>query len=191
MTSKYIFFSLALVVLLGLLFAAYSFGKRSIPPVATENITNNTYKTTLPVETRIIRESVPAIIETLVVNNEPHGIASYSETIVRDKTTVDLSIKYDISSSLFDVNANIYSVRDSVYVETTKTIDRVFKPKLLGFTASVGAGLDFPSQNEQYNISYGDVSAGLKIAGKYSVQSFVAIQDSKKPVYGLRLGIDF
>lgn len=158
--------------------------KKQPPAKVTE--TTNTYRISEPVVTKIIRENVPAVIETLIVNNEPHGIASYRDSIKKDKTTVDLDIKYDIADNLFDVNAGIYSVRDSVYTETIKTIEKTIKPRFLGLTTAVGVGFSKPPGKE-IGLKQADISAGLKLAGKYSLSAFA---DTEK-TFGLRFGVDF
>ena len=168
------------------LVVAIGFAVKKQPPAKVTEITN-TYRVSEPVVTKIIRQNVPAVIETLIVNSEPHGIASYAETIKKDKTTVDLDIKYDITSNLFDVNAGIYSIRDSVHIETIKTIEKTIKPRFIGFTSAVGVGFEKDDTSGQIGLVSSDFALGVKFVNRYSMSAFV---DTRKS-FGLRFGVDF
>lgn len=175
-----------ILILAVALVVAIGFAVKKQPPAKVTEITN-TYRVSEPVVTKIIRENVPAVIETLIVNNEPHGIASYAETIKKDKTTVDLNVKYDLADNTFDVNAGIYSVRDSIYSETVRTIERTIKPKFVGLTGSVGVGFGKDSSGNQFSLSSSDIAVGAKFVGRYSVSVFA----DTRSIYGLRFGVDF
>lgn len=170
--------SVALVVTIGV-------ATRKQPPAKITEVTN-TYRVSEPVLTKIIRKDVPAVIETLFVNNELRSIASYSETIKKDKTTVDLDVKYDIAGNLFTVDVGVYSVRDSIYVETVKTIEKMIKPKLVGLTGAIGIGFE-KNNDGQVGLSKSDIALGVKFVNQYSVLAFV---DTRK-TFGLRFGVDF
>jgi hypothetical protein len=175
-----------ILVLAIALVVAIGFAVKKQPPAKVTEITN-TYRVSEPVVTKIIRQNVPAVIDTMLVNNKPHGIASYTETIKKDKTTVDLDIKYDLTDRVFDVNAGIYSVRDSVYVETIKTIEKTIKHKFIMFTGAIGVGFEKDDTSGQIGLANSDVALGIKLANRYSVCAFV---DTRKS-FGMRFGVDF
>lgn len=190
MNVRYCFYSLALVVLCGLLICSYFLGKRNGSQVFSETITNNTHKTTLPVETKIIRENVPAKIDTVFVDGRLYEVASHRELINENNVSVELDIEYSEYNKLFDIRHNIRTVRDSIYVE--KIVDRVVEHRPAFLRPIMGMSIGTGSIGEnKYNVSYGDVSAGIKISDKYSTQVFAGFRESQKPVYGIRLGIDF
>lgn len=175
-----------IVLLVVALVVAVGFAVRKRPPASVTEVTN-TYRVSEPVVTKIIRERVPAVVETLIVHGKPHGIASYSETICKDKTTVDLSVRYDIADSVFDVNAGIYSVRDSIYVESIKTIEKVARPKFVRLTGAIGVGFEKDSARAGVSPASSDISIGVKFVNRYSVCAFVDTRE----VFGLRFGVDF
>ncbi len=168
---------IVLVIVIGLA------GKKQQVPVIRE--VTNTYRVSEPVVTKIVRENVPAVIETLLVQDRPHEVAVYRDTVRKDKTTVDLDVCYDVYERSFDVNADIYSVRDSVFVMKEMVRETTVKPKLLGFASELG--VNFEQDNGSVGLASVDVGVGVKIAGRYSIY---AVVDTRRTV-GLRFGVDF
>lgn len=184
MTAKYIFYIVIVVVVLTLIgLSWYFYAKHNDMQIETRNMI---FHTTTPVITRIIESNLPAKIDTIYIGSIPHEKASLDTIIVNGKTTVDLSISYDEASNLFSLDTSITSMIDSIYVEkeVIKTITK--KPKFIGLTAGIGASMAKNSDGSM-DISSGQIDAGLKIAGKYSITAFV---NTEKEI-GARFGIDF
>jgi len=179
---KYVFYCLIVLVVIGLVVASYYYGRKPIP-VSGETV--NEYRTTLPVQTTIIRERLPAIIDTVYVDNHAYELASYKEVIDTNKVHIELDVKYNEYSNLFDIRHNISTVRDSIYVERiiTKVIDK--KHKLIGFTG--GTSIGFSDSERDIELYSAGIDLGIKLAGKYSASAFI---DTKK-TFGVRLGVDF
>jgi hypothetical protein len=60
---------------------------------------------------------MPAIIDTIWVNNESIEIATYKTVIDTNKVTVDLSISYNEKSNVFSLDSSVTALVDSIYVE--------------------------------------------------------------------------
>ncbi len=187
---KYIFYIVIILALIGSHIAVYKLARKPVPPA---QITTNEYTehTTIPVVTKIIEKNVPAVIETLFVDGHNYELAKYSATIDTNKVSVALDIEYDEKDNTFDVRHNITAIRDSVYHEKITEIIKEQKPPLIRLTGSIGAGFEKDAGDNVYRVQGGDFSIGVKFVNKYSVMPFVAVREDKKPLYGLRLGIDF
>lgn len=150
-------------------------------PAPETNTSVQVHHITRPVETKIVREHLPARVDTVYINNEPHPIARYSETIEKEKTKVDLSIAYDERLREFSVDTKITSLIDSVFVEKEilRTIEK--KPKFLGLMAGVQVGAG------DGQLANAGLDVGVKFVGKYSLSAFV----NSDRIYGVRFGVDF
>lgn len=187
---KYIFYIILILAVIASYVVVYRLARKPVPPA---QITNNEYTkhSTLPVVTNIIEKNVPAVIETLFVDGHNYELAKYSATIDTNKVSVAIDIEYDEKDNTFDVRHNITAVRDSVYHEKITEIIKEQKPPLIRLTGSIGAGFEKDAGDNVYRVQGGDFSIGVKFVNRYSVMPFVAVREDKKPLYGLRLGIDF
>lgn len=175
---------LIIVVLAGLLsLSVYLYYNQPRPEQRTEV---TVHRVSYPVETRIVEKSVPAVIDTVYIDNQEHVIAKYKERLERDRTTVDLDVAYDERVREFSVDAHIVSVVDSVYVEkeVVKVVER--KAKFVGLMSGVFVGAN---RNEDGGVRLASVGldVGVKFVGKYSVSAFVMTDKT----FGVRLGLDF
>lgn len=181
-TAQYVFYLVIFLVVIGLLFLSLYFYSRYVPTKIESN--SKTYTYTLPVVTKILRQNLPALIDTVWADSTSHEVASYREKVSKGKTSVDFGIRYDERTNLFDVNADITAVVESVFVEkeTIKTITR--KPKFIGLTGGISIG---GSSFTNPQLSQAGIDAGFKFVGKYSATAFINTDKN----YGVRLGIDF
>lgn len=162
------------LVLAVVLFASGFLISRSIRPASPPSVI---HRTTVPVRTTIIREQLPARIDTVYVNGDPQAVASYREVITEGKATVDLDVKFNKSTDMFSVKTDISVLSDSIYVE--KNI--YHKPKFLRPTIAIGTGFS------SGGLDYTAIDAGLIIANKYRITAFASTDQT----YGVRLGVDF
>jgi hypothetical protein len=160
---KYIWYIVAALVLIGLVLGAYFYGRK--PPVTTT--------ITKPVETQIIYRQLPAQI---IVAPDGHEIASLDTTLVsKDSTaTVDMHLKYDEQSNLFDVNAKITTLN------TTKIIEK--KPPFMSPVCGLGIGF----QNG-LDLKQAQIDVGVRFVGKYDVTIFY----NTEKTFGARVGVRF
>jgi len=181
---KYIFYVLVALAVICSYLGVYFLASRPAP-VAQSTSTTRTYQTTIPVKTVIIREQIPARIDTVVVDGHAYDIASYNDTLKKDKTTIGLRVRYNEYSNLFDVNADVSTVRDSVYSEknTITVIEK--KQKLIGLTGGISTG--FSKSGSSVALKNAGIDAGIKILGRYSATAFANTDN----VFGIRLGVDF
>jgi hypothetical protein len=182
MTAKYVFYLMIILIIAGLLFSTYYFWKKSNPIIIEEN--TQTYYTTKPIETRIIRESLPTKIDTVYIDGSQNEIAYYETSIDSNNVNVDLSISYDERMNVFSLDHNITTMMDSIYVEkeVVKTITK--SPQLIRLTG--GILTIFESQDETKLKNVG-IDAGIKIVDKYSITGYI----NTNKEFGIRLGIDF
>lgn len=187
---KYIFYIVIILAFIGSHIAVYKLARKPVPPA---QITTNEYTehTTIPVVTKIIEKNIPAVIETLYVDGHNYEIAKYSTVIDTNKVTIALDIRYDEYSNLFDIRHNITTIRDSVYYEKITEIIRDKPVQFARIVGSIGVGFEKGAGNNQYHVAGGDIALGVKFIDRYSLLPFVAVREDKKPLYGLRLGIDF
>jgi len=187
---KYIFYIILILAVIASYVVVYRLARKPVPPA---QITTNEYTehTTIPVVTKIIEKNIPAVIETLYVDGHNYEVARYSAVIDTNKVTIDLDIKYDEYSNLFDIRHNITTIRDSVYYEKVTEIIREKPVQFVKVAGSIGVGFEKGAGNNQYRVAGGDIALGVKFVNRYSVLPFVAVREDKKPLYGLRLGIDF
>jgi hypothetical protein len=131
----------------------------------------------LPVRTTIIRESLPARIDTIYVHDEAQEVASYRDIITEGKATVDLDIKFNKKTDIFSVKTDISVLTDSVYVEK-----HVYhKPKPIRPSVALGTGFS------DEGLNHATLDAGLIFANKYRITAFA----STNKTYGVRVGVDF
>ncbi|OPZ49128.1 MAG: hypothetical protein BWY95_00306 [Bacteroidetes bacterium ADurb.BinA104] len=174
MSTKYLPYLLLFIVLAGALVGAgYLLGRN-------RNFTTSSpviHRTTLPVRTTIIRESLPARIDTIYVHDEAQEVASYRDTITEGKATVDLDIKFNKKTDIFSVKTDISVLTDSVYVEK-----HVYhKPKPIRPSVALGTGFS------DEGLNHATLDAGLIFANKYRITVFA----STNKTYGVRVGVDF
>jgi hypothetical protein len=177
MSTKYLFYTALLLAFIGILVVVYLLARRPFPPPSSE--TSNHY-TTLPVQTKIIYKNLPG----KVVIVDGHEVASIDTLLTSPdkKTTIDLGVRYDEQSNLFDLDTTISTTRDSIYIE--KIIDRTPKPKFIGFTTAVGVGFN---GKDGINPDYVCLDAGIKFLHKYNTTLYA---DTRK-TFGVRFGVDF
>jgi len=189
MNNTLLLIIVGLLVIAGLMLGAFYVGHKLAKPVINENTTIHEHNTMLPIETRIIRENVPAVIDTVGEGEDAYEVAYYSEQIVENdgKVKIGLNIDYNEKTNLFNVGADINVVRDSIYVEkiTTKTIEQ--KPPFVRLTGQVGIGFGKDERENGISVKSSDVAIGVKFVNRYSVLAFVDIDLT----YGLRFGVDF
>ena len=176
---KLIPIAIIVVVVVALVVGAYFVGKGNKQELVPQN-TTTTISNTLPMRTTIIREHVPARIDTIWIDKDvPYEVASYSEIIDTNKVWIDLNIKYDEHSNEFDVRHNIFALRDSIYTE--RLVDRFVqhKPKLIAPAIGMSAGFREKALNNA------SIDAGIVVRGKYQLGAFV---DTDKR-YGVRMGM--
>jgi hypothetical protein len=166
------------LAVIALIVGAYYVGKKPVnvttpPPQITHN------SITQPIRTTIIRERMPAEIDTVWVSMEPYEIARYSETIDTNRVYVDLDIKYDEKLNEFDVRHNIMAMRDSIYVE--KTVDKYIekKQRFLSGVAQIGVGF------KEKQLSTATIDLGVMLGGRYMLSAY---GDTDKTI-GVRGGV--
>ncbi len=98
MITKYLPYLLLFIVLAGALVGAGYLLSRNRNFVTSNPVI---HRTTLPVRTTIIRESLPARIDTIYVHDEAQEVASYRDIITEGKATVDLDIKFNKKTDIF------------------------------------------------------------------------------------------
>lgn len=155
----------------------------------TENQTSNTTSHTVQREviTKVVEKNLPAKIDTVFieVRNDviEYEIAQLDTILVKDKSTVDLSISYNERLNLFSLDSTFNTISDSVHVVTTTEKVITKKPKLIGLTGGIVIGFG----NKIEKIDKIGIDAGIKVVGKYS---FTIGYDTSKTVFA-RIGIDF
>jgi hypothetical protein len=179
MTAKYLFLALAILVIAGLVFGAFYFGRenggKDISAVERQIINQ-------PAETRIIREHVPAVIETLYVNREAREIATYNAVIDTNQVSVDIGLRYDEASNLFDlIRFHAVPEKKNVIVSTTTNN----KPKPFGLTGGVSVG--FQKKEDGYGLASAGIDCGVVFAGKYSATAGIDTNGT----LSVRLGVNF
>lgn len=179
--------ALLLFAVSGLLMVSLSYCKiLKQKPDIREHTT--TIRTTEPVITKIIEKRVPAVIETMYVQTgESYEMAYYHTKIDTNRVSVDLSVRYNEHSNLFDVAHHIVTQRDSIVIETVKEITITKPPKFIRLATQLGIGLRYDKERSEIRHESADVALGIKFIDRYSVLAFV---DSRK-TYGLRFGVDF
>ena len=138
MVMKYVFWTALLLVAAGLVTGTY-YLSRPRKPVVIEQVTR---QVTQPTVTTVIRERMPAVVETLWVQGEPHEIATWAAIIDTNRVHLDMVVWYDTHEQVFDlVKLNAVGLVDSVYVSgpaVVKEVER--KRKFLGVTGALGIG---------------------------------------------------
>lgn len=154
----------------------------------TSTITENRYETTVPVRTVVIRESLPARIDTVYIDGTAYEIARYTDTLDTNKVYIKTDIKYDERTNLFDISRDINIQRDSVYVEKITTVfEKLPKPKLVSMTGAIGSGFKSDEKSGGLVLNSMCLDAGIKIKSKYSATLFATTNAE----YGIRFGVDF
>ncbi len=138
-----------------------------------------TINTTIPVRTHVIREQLPAVIDTVWIDRISHEVARYSETIDTNRVYVDLNVEYDEYSNLFNIKHSVMALRDSVYKE--KIVERLtpYKPRFA--TPCGGLGVGFVDKQ----IDNASIDLGVVFRGRYQTTAYI---DTNKR-YGARLGV--
>jgi hypothetical protein len=182
-TAQCLFYILITLLAAGALVGVYYLARRPIPPpVITETVNSTT--STLPVVTKIIRENLPARIDTVFIDNTMYEMAYHTERIERERAIVDLDIEYDERFNLFDIRADVTSFNDSIYVEKIIEKTEYIPRPPIAFTADMGVGFSGLADVDPEYVSLG---AGIKIVDKFRVGVFA----DTRLTYGLRLGVDF
>ena len=155
---------LLLILLLSVIWNVVQLKKAKQPDKKAENIPNTI------THTQVIYKQVPAVVETLLVNDVPREYATLEAE--KDTNDVHLSLKvgYDELDNKFDVKTDIYSTKQKI------------KPKTVQLTSSLGIG--FGSQGLDPDYAVADMGVKIK---NYRITAFA---DTKK-TYGIRLGVDF
>ena len=168
----------AIAIVAALLCLAYYAGLRNAKVIKVAD-TETTINTTLPIRTNIIREQLPAKIDTVWVDRISHEVATYSEIIDTNRVYIDLNVEYDEYSNLFNIKHSIMALRDSVYKE--KIVERFteHKPPFAAFCSGLSVGF------RENQINNATVDVGAVFRGRYQATAFV---DTDKR-YGARLGI--
>lgn len=187
MTARYVFYSLLVLLLVGLLGLSWFFYSRSQNDISHTETNVTVAHHTLPVEERIIWKQLPAIIDTIYIDGTAHEVARYSETRKQDNATVAVDVSYDTRDRLFSLDMDIKTVRDSVVVEkeVIKTVIKKEKPPWVALTGGLSVGADRIDDDTRDIVA--GVDLGLRFANRYTVSAFA----TTGRVYGIRVGIDF
>jgi len=180
---KYLIPILCVLLIIALCVSMFMLGKTK---AEKPSISETTIRTTIPEKTIIIRERIPAKIDTVDIEGHQHEIASYTDIVDTNNVYIKTDIRYDEHSNLFDVRHDIRALRDSVYVEKiTQLPPVVIKPKFIGLTGGITTG--FANSENGLALHSSGIDAGIKIKGKYSATLFANTDE----VFGLRFGVDF
>lgn len=189
MVMKYVFWTALLLVAAGLVTGTY-YLSRPRRPVVIEQVTR---QVTQPTVTTVIRERMPAVVETLWVQGQPHEIATWAAIIDTNRVHLDMAVRYDSRDKVFDlVKLKAVGLVDSVYVSgptVVKEVER--KRKLLGVTGALGIGWVKPDPLDEAADPRRPVNAvldaGVVIKERWRVTGWGDTQGQ----FGLRLGVDW
>lgn len=185
MTMKYVFWTVLCLIVAGLVLGTYFLVTGKEPPIVVENRTERVTQPTVPT---VIRERMPAVVETLWVNQEPHEIATWNAVIDTNRVSLDISVRYDEKTNLFDlIKLRAVGLVDSIYVERPVRVEVPRKRKALGFTGAVGVGFGTDPEQQQPVLKTAVLDAGIVIMERYRVTGW----GDTAGRYGLRFGVDF
>ena len=180
---KYLIPVLCVLLIIALCVSMYKLGKIK---AEKPNTNETTIRTTIPEKTIVIRERIPAKIDTAYVDGHQYDMASYSDVVDTNKVYVKTDIEYDEYHNLFSVRHDIMALRDSTYIEKiTQLPGEKYKPKFIGLTGGITTG--FANTDKGLTLHSSGIDAGIKLLGKYSATLFANTDE----VYGLRFGVDF
>lgn len=187
MTLKQALIIAAALAMAGAVVGAYLYGRKMAETHVTE-VMERQITVSQPRETRIIRERMPAVIETLWVNREQHEIATWATVIDTNRVSVDIGLRYDEKTNVFDlIRFNARGVRDSIYVEKPIYISVPERPKPVAFTAALGVGFATDTQDRNPTLRTAVLDAGVVILGKYRLTGWA----DTNLTYGIRMGVDW
>jgi hypothetical protein len=173
---KYAFWILLILAAVALPAGGFWLGTRLAEAPGTGQVTH----VTTPVETRIIREYEPAVVETVWAGQEPHEVATWAARIDSNDVAVDIDLRYDERANVFDlIRFDARGLRDSVYFERPAAI------RPLRFTAGMGVG--FRSSNGKPELASADIEAGVLLWEKYRITAWADTRET----FGIRLGVNF
>jgi hypothetical protein len=145
-------------------------------------------KVSEPWEARINKKNEPAEIEIKGTGEEAHEIATWAAVIDTNRVTVDIGLRYDEKTNVFDlIRFKARGVRDSIYVEKPIYISVPERPKPVAFTAALGVGFATDTQDRNPTLRTAALDAGVVIIGKYRLTGWA----DTNLTYGIRIGVDF
>jgi hypothetical protein len=147
------------------------------------------YRTKTETVDRFIYRKLPGKIDTVFVLIDsvyvPNEIASIDTVLTsrNNKSKVYLNIRYDEFKNLFDIESNIVSVSDSIYIDKIVKETVFIKPKFLRPTVWLGSRFELETQE----VKAIDLNAGFLLFDKYSTT--IGIDNHKNVM--LRFGVNF
>lgn len=177
---KYVWYIVLTMAILGMLAMGLQLLGRRGEVVSTKTVTSKME----PVNVNLV--AVPADVETVVKDGKAREVATYSATIDSARAIVDIGIRYDEDSNVFDlIKFRAMVPRDSVYVERIEREIVKTKPPIIGLSA--GIRTMHGKIGNKLDVSAVGVDLGIKIVGKYTISAGL---DSDGTL-SARLGIDF
>lgn len=185
MTMKYVFWTVLAIMVAGLVLGTYFLVKGARPPIVVEN---RTERVTQPTVTTVIRERMPAVVETLWVNREAHEVATWAAMVDTNRVSVDIALRYDEKTNIFDlIRLRAVGLEDSVYVQKPVRVEVPRPRRWLGFTGAVGVGFGADPQAGKPTLQTAVLDAGIVILERYRVTGWA----DTNLTYGIRMGVDF
>lgn len=185
MTMKYVFRTALVLLTAGLVTGTYLVVSKRQPEVVVEQ---RTERITTPKVTTVIRELIPAVVETVWVNREPHEIATWTAVVDTNQVNLDISLRYDEKTNIFDlVKLRAVGIADSVYIEKPVPVEVPRPRRWLGFTGAIGVGFGMAAEPERPELQTAVLDAGIVLYERYRVTGW----GDTAGRYGLRFGIDF
>lgn len=184
MTEKYVFWTALCLLVAGLVTGTYLLSRRQ-PEVVVEQ---RTERITAPTVTTVIRERMPAVVETLWVNQEPHEVANWAAILDTNKVSLDIALRYDEKTNIFDlVKLRAVGLADSVFIEKPVRVEVPRSRRLLGFSGAVGLGFGTDTETKRPTLQTATLDAGIVIQERWRITGW-GDTDGR---YGLRLGADW
>jgi hypothetical protein len=144
------------------------------------------YHHTYPVVTKIIRDSVySSSVDTMTIDGHQYRIATLDTSIDTTKAAVDLKIKYNEYTGLWNLKAKITTFNDSTYTNTQTDNTTSPNSKKAPFISLIGGVNPTAIRNKgAWKLDGLGVDAGLRIADKWDVELTARSDET----YGVRIG---
>lgn len=130
-----------------------------------------------PTETRIIREKIPGEVQVVTEPADPAD--PLQDPVEYEYATMDTTLASESGATSVDLGIG-YNERDNTFDLAARITEKPRKAAFLRPMAGVGVGF-------KDGLEEADVSGGVLIRGKYSVQAYV----NTRQTIGVRVGVIF